>query len=127
MATIDLLEQDLDGLPQRSREILTDVVGPDREFAVTPVDQHRQLHDPGAAKVGERVERRTDRTAGKEHVIDQHDHPVIDAAARHFGGLERAHSAQPQIVAVHGRVERADGDVDALELGDPRREALGER
>src|SRR5882672_4188401 len=34
---------------------------------------------------------------------------------------------KPQVIPVHGHVEGATGDVEALELADPRREAPGQR
>jgi hypothetical protein len=34
---------------------------------------------------------------------------------------------QPQVVAVHGHVQRADRDVGALDRGDPGRQPVGQR
>ena len=46
---------------RRVGQVLADVVGADRQLAVAAVDHHRELHGPGPAVVGERVERGPDR------------------------------------------------------------------
>ena len=44
----------------------------------------------------------------------------------HLGGPERLHRAEADVVAVEGDVERADGHVDVLELGDGVGQAAGD-
>ena len=58
------------------RQVLADEVGPDRQLAVAPVDEHRELHRAGPTELGERVERGADRPPGEEHVVDEDDRPA---------------------------------------------------
>ena len=55
------------------RQVLADVVGPDRQLAMAAVDDDGELHGVRPAVVVERVERGAHRAAGEEHVVDQHD------------------------------------------------------
>ena len=120
-------ELHVDGLGQRGRQVLADVVGPDRQLAVTAVDEHRELHGAGPAEVGQRVERGPDGAAGEQHVVDEHDRLAVDALDRDLGQLQRAHAVQPQVVAVHRGVERADRHVAILDLRDLVGDPAGER
>ena len=116
-----------DRLDQGGGQVLADEVGADRQLAVAAVDQHREPDGPRAADVVHRVERGADRAAGEQHVVDEHDDLAVDAAVRDLGGQQGAGRPHPQVVAVHRHVERADGDVDALDGGDLGGDALGER
>ena len=78
VAAVDLLDVDVHALVGGGRQVLADVVGPDRQLAVAAVDQHRQLHPRRAAVVEEHVDRRADGAAGVEHVVDDHDRAVVD-------------------------------------------------
>ena len=69
---VDAVVVHVDHLVAPGGQVLADVVGPDRQLAVAPVDHHRQLHGPRPAVVVERVERGPDRAAGEQHVVDQH-------------------------------------------------------
>ena len=57
---------------------------------------------------GEGVQRRANRSAREQDVVDEDDHPVVDPARRFLGVPERADPAQPQIVAEQGDVEGPD-------------------
>ena len=85
---------------------------------MSAVDQHGELHGAGSADLVERVERGADRTAGEQHVVDQHDDLVVDVVGD-LGVLERASGLEPQVVAEHRDVECACGDVAAFDLGHP--------
>src|SRR5438093_6711515 len=52
-----LLDEDLDALRVRRRHVLAHVVGPDRQLAVPPIDQHGQLDRARAPKVHQRIHR----------------------------------------------------------------------
>src|SRR5919202_5155439 len=54
---VHLEELHLDALLPRGREVLADVVGPDRQLAVAAVDEHGELDAGGAAIVEERADR----------------------------------------------------------------------
>ena len=58
---------------RRRRQVLADVVGPDRQLAVAAVDEDRELHARRPAVVEERVDRRADRAARVEDVVDEDD------------------------------------------------------
>src|SRR5439155_24226079 len=62
---VRLREPDLDLLAPRGREILADVVGPDRQLAVAAVDQDGELDRLWPAEVDQRVHRGAHRPAGE--------------------------------------------------------------
>ncbi len=119
-------ELDLDRLPQRRGEVLADVVRADGEFPVAAVDEDRELHRARAADVAERVEGGADRAAGEEHVVDQDDQAALDPLAGDVGAGQGARRAQPQVVAVHGDVERSDRRLPAGDLFEFVGEPTGE-
>ncbi|ESU49622.1 hypothetical protein P376_2404 [Streptomyces sp. HCCB10043] len=90
------------------------------------VDQDRELHRAGAADVAERVEGGADRAAGEEHVVDQDDQAALDPLAGDVGAGQGARRAQPQVVAVHGDVERSDRRLPAGDLFEFVGEPTGE-
>ena len=122
---VGLDQRHLDALAERRRQVLAHEVGPDRQLAVAAVDQHGELDRAGAADLVEGVERGADRTAGEQHVVDQHDDLVVDVVGD-VGVLERAGRLEPQVVAEHRDVERSGGDVAALDLGHPLGDPAGE-
>src|SRR5258708_36237677 len=63
--------ENLDPLCVGGRDILSDVVRPDRQLAVSAVDEDRQLDGLGAAEVHHRVHRRAGRPAVMDHVDDE--------------------------------------------------------
>ena len=106
---VDAGEVDPHPLDQRGREVLADEVGADRQLAVAAVDQDREPDRPRPADVVQRVERGADGAAGEQHVVDQHDDLAVDAAVAGSGsGSSVRAGLQPQVVAVHRHVERAD-------------------
>ena len=115
--TVDLFEMHLHDLVRGGREVLADVVGPDRQLPVAPVDEHGQADGPGPAEVQERVEGRPDRAARVEDVVDEHDDPSVDVAG-HGRGLEVARAPEGHVVPVEGDVEGPRRQVDPLEVGD---------
>ncbi|GAB7189770.1 hypothetical protein NUM3379_04760 [Kineococcus sp. NUM-3379] len=102
------------------------MVGADGQLAVAAVHEHREAHDPGAAEVGDGVEGGADGAPGVQDVVDEDDHPVVEAAGGQLGGQQRAGGVPAQVVAVHRDVEGAGGDLGAVGVGDAAREALGE-
>ena len=120
------VEQHDDLLAAGGGHVLADVVGADRQLAVPAVDEHGQLHRARTPVLAQRVERGAHRPAGEQHVVDQHDQPVVDAAVGQRGVAERAGGAAAQVVAVERGVDRADGGGDAGELGDRGGQPAGE-
>jgi hypothetical protein len=123
---VGLGEQHDDRLAVCRRHVLADVVGPDRQLAVPAVDQHGQLHRARAPVLGQGVQRGAHGPAGEQHVVDEHDQPVVEAAVGHRGVAERAGRAAAQVVAVEGGVDGSDGRRDAGELGDRGGQPSGE-
>jgi hypothetical protein len=130
---VHLDELDLDALVARGREVLADVVRADGELAVATVGEHRQLHALGPAVAEERIDRRPDRAAGVEDVVDEHARHALereveggraDKRLRMSRGLAAAYV---DVVAVEGDVELAEGDLRAAQLLDPRAQPLRER
>ena len=91
------------------------------------VDQDRELDRARPAQIVQGVERGAHRPARVQHVVDQDDRLAVHPAGREFGPAQRAGRMKPQVIPVHGHIEGAAGDVEALELADPRREAPGQR
>ena len=101
---------------RRVREVLPHEVGPDGELAVAAVDHDGQLNGAGPTEVVQRVEGGADGAAGEEDVVDQHHH-LAGQVDRDVGDRLGEDGAQPDVVAVEGHVEAADGQgVDRFDL-----------
>ena len=122
---VDLLEVDPDELLARGRDVLADVVGPDRQLAVAAVDEDREPDRLRPTEVDERVHRGADRPARVQDVVDEDDRPAVDVERQLRALDDRLLGDQREVVAVEGDVERADRDLDALVLGDRRRRSAG--
>src|SRR6266496_2259948 len=68
---VHLDELDLDAFAARGRQVLADVVGPDRQLAVAAVDEAGELDAGGPSVIEERLDRGPDRAAGVEDVVDE--------------------------------------------------------
>src|SRR5438270_5934935 len=99
----DLVQQHGDLLGFGGGRILAYVVRPDRELAVAPVDQHRELDRTRPSQLDERVQRGPRRPAMVDDVVNQHHRLAVDV--RHVGGPRLARSAQVQVVAMAAGVE----------------------
>ena len=125
---VDAVVADVDHLVAPGGQVLADVVGPDRQLAVAPVDHDRQLHRPGPAVVVERVERGPDRAAGEEHVVDEHHDRAVEVDGD-VGDRLGQHRPQPDVVAVEGDVEAcrpaSSTPVDLRRARRPARSASG--
>src|SRR5512140_1815149 len=56
--TVDVLHVNADRFAGGGRHVLPDIVRPDRELPVAPVDQHRELDAPRTAEIDQFVQRR---------------------------------------------------------------------
>ena len=96
---------------------------------MAPVDQHDQLDRLRPAEVDQRIERRPNRPARIEHVVDEQDLLVVDRErdlrAPHDG--LRSDGVPHQVVAVERDVERAGRHLVAVDAGDGTRETPGHR
>ena len=96
------------------------------KLAVAAVDEHTELNAARTAVIEQRVQRRSRRPAGVEHVVHQNDVLVLDVefhfAGRHLGTM----ADRGKVVAIEGDVERSDrhfGLLDAAQdLGQPLRQ-----
>jgi hypothetical protein len=78
LGPVGLGEAHMHALGVAGRQVLADVVGPDRQLAVAAVDEHGQSHRARTAQIGERVEGCADGAPGVEHVVDEDDDLVVD-------------------------------------------------
>ena len=63
----------VDPLLAGGRQVLADVVGPDRQLAMAAIAEDRELHPARPAVVEERLDRGPHRPAGEEDVVDEDD------------------------------------------------------
>ena len=126
VGAVDLLQVHGDVVAEGRWNVLSDVVGPDRQLPMAAVDQHGQLDDRGPAVVPQRVQRGADGAPGVQDVVDQDHDGIIDTADRDAGLLQRARRVQPQIVPVQGDVQRSDGRRPTGEGGQPVAEPAGQ-
>src|SRR5579884_938465 len=75
---VSLLQSHLDALAVRGWHILADEVGADGQLAVPAVHQDGELHLARASRIEQCVDGGASRAAGEEHVIHQHDDPILD-------------------------------------------------
>ena len=127
VGAVGLGELDLDPLAPRGRQVLADVVGPDRQLAMAAVDEDGELDASGPPALEERLDRRPDRAARVEDVVDEdHRHPAQLEVER--GRVDdRLLAAGHCVVAVEGDVDRAELDLLPAPLLDQRGEPLCER
>jgi hypothetical protein len=94
---------------------------------MSAVHEHRQSDGARAAVVDERVHRGSDRPAGEEDIVNEHDDAAIDGERDlGFADHRRVPDAR-QVVAVERDVDRAKWDIDALVRLDRRLDAGRER
>src|SRR5262249_20489734 len=128
---VDLDELDLHALLAGGRQVLTDVVGPDRQLSVPSVGQHRELHPPGPSVLEQRVDRRADRPAGVEDVVDEDHRPALEleielrVADDRLSAARRLAVPDVDVVAVKGDVELAEVELEAGPLLDQAAQSLG--
>ena len=116
---VGLLEPNADLFVRRSRQIFSDVIGPNRQLAMSTIDQHRELNPGWATERADRVHRRAHGPTGKENVINNDDRLALRAVAvvsmRWTIGSSRA---CPDIVAMHRDIDNAGLDLTFCRLID---------
>ena len=115
-------------------QVLADVVRADRQLAVAAVGEHGQLDALGPAVVEERVDRRADRPAGVEDVVDEDARHSLEREVERRRADERLRvprrlaAAHVDVVAVEGDVELAERDLGRRSSSlDPAAQPLRER
>ena len=109
---IDVLETDLDLLTRRGRQILANVISPDRQFAMAAVDQGGELNPSRPAKGTDRVHRGTGGSTGKENVIDNDDGAILERQRQFRRVHHRQLRARADIVTMHRHVDGPGCDID---------------
>src|SRR5580658_6352868 len=66
-------------------------------------------------------------TARVEHVVNQDNRLPVHPRRGKVGATQRPRWAEPQVIAVHGHVERSAGNLETLELPDPGGQAASKR
>jgi hypothetical protein len=130
---VHLDELDLDALVAGGGQVLADVVGADGQLAVAAIGEDGELHAVGAAVAEERLDRRADRAAGVEDVVDEDACHSLEREVERRRAYERLGvagwlaSTDVDVVAVKRDVELAEGDLVPAQVGDPAAQPLGER
>ena len=121
-------EADGDDFGAGGGDVAAYVVGADGEFAVAPVNHHRQLYLGGAAEIVEGVQGGADGAPGVQHIVHQHEAAVLDAY-REVGAVQADFGALAlaQVVAVEVDVQRTYRHGGALVFGEESGEAVGQR
>ena len=133
VSLVDLDELHLDALVSPRRKVLADVVGADRQLAVTAIDEHGELNAGGPTELEKRVDRRPDRPARVQDVVDEHHGHSLDRERDARGADDRLATrcactfSHVDVVAVERDVERADGNRLSASLLDEATKARRER
>src|SRR5712691_5103768 len=114
VAAVNFGEMHADVVGRRSRDVLADKVGADRELAVPAVDEDRQADGAGTTVVDEFVHGGPDGPAREEDVVDQDDHTSVDGKRDLRLAYDRRVPDSGEVVAVERDVYRAEGNVRAL-------------
>ena len=112
--------------PRGACDIVADVVGANRQFALAAIDQHRELNRFGPSEIGQRVERRAHRAPGVEHVVDQHDAGAVERERDVAADQARVARRAAPVVAIRRNVERADRHCALAAFGHRLGQPLGE-
>ena len=75
---VDLIDVHLDDFVSRGGQVLPNVVCPNGQLAMSPVDQNREADGPGSAEVENGVERGPDGSPRVQNVVDQHHDAPVD-------------------------------------------------
>ena len=81
------------------------------------VDEHGQLNRRGATDVHQRVERRANRAAGIENVVDEHDGLSVDVEGN-IRGMNFGGQVGHEVIAIKADVEFSKGNLHPLDALD---------
>jgi hypothetical protein len=130
---VDLDELHLDALTAGGGQVLAHVVGTDRKLSVASVGEHGELHPGRPAIVEQRLDRRPNRPAGVEDIVDEHAGHALERkvelrrANDRLCALRRLAGSHLDIVAIEGDVEVAELELPTAEVRNQRPESLCER
>jgi hypothetical protein len=114
-----IIENDLDILLDAGWNIPANKIGPDRKLAMSPVDQHCKLDGCRPAMIHDGIHGSSDRTTGKQHVIDEDHLPAFNGKGD-IGLADRVMGGMPlEIVAVKGNIHLSYRHPDTFDLFKP--------
>src|SRR5262245_23944522 len=132
---VDLVHFDelhLDALRTRGRKVLADVVGPNRKLPVAAIDEDGELDPVRAAVVEQGFDRRANRSAGVEDVVDEDDGLAFEREVERSRTHDRlrvprgAAAADLNVVAIERDVDRTEGRRGSRPLFDEPAKSLCE-
>src|SRR5208282_996081 len=124
---IDLAETHFDDFRLASLHGAADKLGFNRHFAMAAVDEHAERNALRAAEIEETVHGGADGAAGVKDVVDEDEVHAIHAESN-VGGLENSLGRDfREVVAIKRNIQRADGDIDAVDTAHGLRYALCQR
>ena len=109
------------------RYVLADEIGTNGKLAVAAVHQHRETYGARTSVVDQGIHRGSNRPAGEEHVVDEHDDPFVDREWDFRLAHHRRVADSGQVVAVERDVDGAERDQGALVRPNRRLDAGRER
>jgi len=109
------------------RYVLADEIGTNGKLAVAAVHQDRETYGARTSVVDQGIHRGSNRPAGEEHVVDEHDDPFVDGEWDFRLAHHRRVADSGQVVAVERDVDGAERDQGALVRPNRRLDAGRER
>ena len=116
VAPVELAQPHVDVLAARGRQVLADVVGPERQLAMAAVGEHGELHAVGAPVVEQRLDRGAHGATGEQHVVDDHDGQAGDVEVDVRGVQDGRIGAGRHIVPVEADVEVAEAHLGVEQI-----------
>jgi len=115
----------VDAFGDSGRDIFAYEIGFERQFAMSSINQHRQLNTGGSAKIVQCVQCGASGASAKKDIVHQNDGSVIDIE----GDLGRMHVGDGmlgKIVTMHADIDCPNGNVLTPNAGEYRGETASE-
>jgi hypothetical protein len=124
---VDLAESHLDDFLFRSLHVPADKGRLDRKLAMSPVDEHKQLHTPWTAVVEQRVECGPDRSSRVQDVVDEDNVTACNIESNRPGADYRPGIMRRQVVAIEAYVKNTRVNRLFFDAADQRAQAFRKR
>jgi len=98
----------------------------DRQFTMSPVNQHAQAHSLGTPQVKKPVHRRTNRASRVEHVIHDDQVLVVDGKRNVAGLQDRLGGHFGKVIAIESDIQRAHRHVNTIDAAHRLRDSSRE-
>jgi hypothetical protein len=85
---------------------------------MSAINQSGELDGLRAPQIGDRIHRGANRAAREQHVINKDDNATINALGWNLRVRKGASRLEAQVIAVHGDVNRAHGNVRIINLAE---------